>query len=80
MSTRNITEIRRPAVSSINPATGELLREFDQHSEKEVESQTGSRGNERSMSTARPHFPSAPATWFVLPRYWKEKKIRLPGP
>jgi succinate-semialdehyde dehydrogenase / glutarate-semialdehyde dehydrogenase len=38
MSTRNVTEIRRPSVSSINPATGELLREFDQHSEKEVES------------------------------------------
>jgi succinate-semialdehyde dehydrogenase / glutarate-semialdehyde dehydrogenase len=37
MSTRNITEIRRPVVSSVNPATGELVREFDQYSEKEVE-------------------------------------------
>jgi succinate-semialdehyde dehydrogenase/glutarate-semialdehyde dehydrogenase len=38
MSTRNVAEIRKPMLSSINPATGELLREFDEHSEKEVES------------------------------------------
>ena len=38
MSTsRNIAEIRKPSVASINPATGEILREYDQHSEQEIE-------------------------------------------
>lgn len=38
MSTRNVMSLPKSAIASINPATGELLREYEQHTEKEVES------------------------------------------
>ena len=37
MSTQKVVELPRRTVSSVSPLTGELLREFDQHSEDVVE-------------------------------------------
>ena len=33
MSTQKVVELPRRTVSSVSPLTGELLREFEQHSE-----------------------------------------------
>ena len=38
MSTQNVMEIPRHGVVSVNPATGEVLRDYQQHSEQEIES------------------------------------------
>ena len=37
MSTQKIVELRRHGVSSVSPLTGEVLREFEQHSDEVVE-------------------------------------------
>jgi acyl-CoA reductase-like NAD-dependent aldehyde dehydrogenase len=37
MSTRKVVELPRRTVSSVSPLTGELLREFEQHSDDVVE-------------------------------------------
>ena len=41
MSTRNVTEIRHRGISSINPYTGELLREFTADSDQAIEAKLG---------------------------------------
>lgn len=38
MSTQNVIESRQNTLASINPATGELLHEYEQHSDEAVES------------------------------------------
>jgi succinate-semialdehyde dehydrogenase / glutarate-semialdehyde dehydrogenase len=38
MSTRNVLSIPKNTIASVNPATGELLREYEQHSDKAIES------------------------------------------
>ena len=37
MSTRNVVSIPKSMIASINPTTGELLREYEQHSDKIIE-------------------------------------------
>ena len=37
MSTRNVVSISKNIMASVNPATGELLQEFEQHSDKAIE-------------------------------------------
>jgi len=37
MSTHKVIELPRRTVSSVSPLTGELLREFEQHSDEMVE-------------------------------------------
>jgi succinate-semialdehyde dehydrogenase / glutarate-semialdehyde dehydrogenase len=38
MSTRNVVSIPKSTMASVNPATGEVLREYEQHSDKAIES------------------------------------------
>jgi len=38
MSTHKVIELPRRTVSSVSPLTGELLREYEQHSDEAVES------------------------------------------
>ena len=37
MSTRNVVSIPKNTMASINPLTGEILREYEQHSDKIIE-------------------------------------------
>jgi succinate-semialdehyde dehydrogenase/glutarate-semialdehyde dehydrogenase len=41
MATENVIQLRKQVFSSISPLTGEVLREFQQHSDQEVESKLG---------------------------------------
>ncbi len=50
MSSRNFPEIEKGEIASVNPATGELLRRYEQHSEAEVNSKI-----ELAFSTFRHH-------------------------
>src|SRR5215468_1780137 len=41
MATENVIQLRKQVLSSVSPLTGEVLREFQQHSDQEVESKPG---------------------------------------